>query len=135
MSFFIENWYLFTLALVSGIALALPALRRAGGGSLSPQNAVQRINREKAVVIDVREPAEFAAGHITNAKNVPLAQFEERLPQVVKNKALPVILVCATSPRAVRAQVLARKLGYDQAEALAGGLQAWRAAGLPVVKS
>ncbi len=135
MSFFIENWYLFTLALVSGIALALPALRRAGGGSLSPQNAVQRINREKAVVIDVREPAEFAAGHITNAKNVPLAQFEERLPQVVKNKALPVILVCATSPRAVRAQVLARKLGYDQAEALAGGLQAWRTAGLPVVKS
>ncbi|MDD3017519.1 MAG: rhodanese-like domain-containing protein [Comamonas sp.] len=135
MSFFIENWYLFTLALVSGIALALPALRRAGGGSLSPQNAVQRINREKAVVIDVREPAEFAAGHITNAKNVPLAQIEERLPQVVKNKALPVILVCATSPRAVRAQVLARKLGYDQAEALAGGLQAWRAAGLPVVKS
>ncbi len=135
MSFFIENWYLFTLALVSGIALALPALRSAGGGSLSPQNAVQRINREKAVVIDVREPAEFAAGHITNAKNVPLAQIEERLPQVVKNKALPVILVCATSPRAVRAQVLARKLGYDQAEALAGGLQAWRAAGLPVVKS
>ena len=135
MSFFIENWYLFTLALVSGIALALPALRRAGGGSLSPQNAVQRINREKAVVIDVREPAEFATGHITNAKNVPLAQFEERLPQVVKNKALPVILVCATSPRAVRAQVLARKLGYDQAEALAGGLQAWRTAGLPVVKS
>lgn len=135
MSFFIENWYLFTLALVSGIALALPALRRAGGGNLSPQNAVQRINREKAVVIDVREPAEFAAGHITNAKNVPLAQIEERLPQVVKNKALPVILVCATSPRAVRAQVLARKLGYDQAEALAGGLQAWRAAGLPVVKS
>jgi rhodanese-related sulfurtransferase len=135
VSFFIENWYLFTLALVSGIALALPALRRAGGGSLSPQNAVQRINREKAVVIDVREPAEFAAGHITNAKNVPLAQIEERLPQVVKNKALPVILVCATSPRAVRAQVLARKLGYDQAEALAGGLQAWRAAGLPVVKS
>ena len=135
MSFFIENWYLFTLALVSGIALALPALRRAGGGSLSPQNAVQRINREKAVVIDVREPAEFAAGHITNAKNVPLAQVEERLPQVVKNKALPVILVCATSPRAVRAQVLARKLGYDQAEALAGGLQAWRTAGLPVVKS
>ena len=135
MSFFIENWYLFTLALVSGIALALPALRRAGGGSLSPQNAVQRINREKAVVIDVREPAEFAAGHITNAKNVPLAQFEERLPQVVKNKALPVILVCATSPRAVRAQVLARKLGYDHAEALAGGLQAWRTAGLPVVKS
>ena len=135
MSFFIENWYLFTLALVSGIALALPALRRAGGGSPSPQNAVQRINREKAVVIDVREPAEFAAGHITNAKNVPLAQIEERLPQVVKNKALPVILVCATSPRAVRAQVLARKLGYDQAEALAGGLQAWRAAGLPVVKS
>ena len=135
MKFIIDNWYLILIAVASGVMLMLPALRGASGGSLSAAAAVNLINREKAVVIDVREPAEFAAGHITNAKNVPLAQFEERLPQVVKNKALPVILVCATSPRAVRAQVLARKLGYDQAEALAGGLQAWRTAGLPVVKS
>jgi rhodanese-related sulfurtransferase len=134
VSFFIENWYLFTLALASGIALALPSLRKAGGGTLSPQDAVLRINREKAVVVDVREADEFASGHITNAKNVPLEQLQERLPLVVKNKALPVILVCTSGGRAVRAQLVARQLGYDKAEALAGGMQAWRSGGLPVVK-
>lgn len=134
MSFFIENWYLFTLALVSGIALALPSLRKAGSGTLSPQNAVQRINREKGVVVDVRDANEFASGHITNAKNVPLEQLQERLPQVVKNKAVPVILVCDGGARAVRAQLVARQLGYDKAEAIAGGMKAWRSASLPVVK-
>ena len=135
MTFLIENWHLFLLAFVSGLLLMVPALRGGMGGSLSPQDAVQRINREKAVVVDVREPAEFAGGHITNAKNVPLGQLEERLPQVVKNKALPVVLVCATSPRSVRAQAIARKLGYEKAEAMAGGMQAWRGANLPVAKA
>lgn len=95
----------------------------------------QRINRDKAVVVDVREAEEYAAGHITNAKHIPLAQIEERLPQVVKNKKLPVIFVCATSPRSTRAQMVAKKLGYEQPEVLAGGMRAWAAASLPVVKS
>lgn len=86
------------------------------------------------MVVDVREADEFASGHITNAKNVPLEQLQERLPLVVKNKALPVILVCTSGGRAVRAQLVARQLGYDKAEALAGGMQAWRSGGLPVVK-
>ena len=108
MSFLIENWYLLVLALVSGIGLALPVLRGGAGLGLQPQAAVQRINRDKAVVVDVREAEEYAAGHITNAKHIPLAQIEERLPQVVKNKKLPVIFVCATSPRSTRAQMVAK---------------------------
>ena len=134
MSFFVENWYLFVLALVSGIALALPGLRGAAGG-LQPQEAIRSINHEKAVVVDVREPEEYVSGHITNAKNIPLSQLQERLPQVVKNKKLPVIFVCATSPRSVRAQLQAHKLGYEQAQILAGGMKSWRVAGLPVVKT
>ena len=67
MSFLIENWYLLVLALVSGIGLALPVLRGGAGLGLQPQAAVQRINRDKAVVVDVREAEEYAAGHITNA--------------------------------------------------------------------
>jgi len=135
VSFFIENWYLIALALVSGIALALPVLRGGAGIGLPPQAVVQRINRDKAVVVDVREAEEYVSGHITNARNIPLSQLEERLPQVVKNKALPVILVCATSPRSARAQLVAKKLGYAQAEVLAGGMKAWRDAALPVVKT
>ena len=96
---------------------------------------MQLINREKAVVIDVCEAEEFAAGHVTGAKNVPVSQLEERLPTVVKNKALPVVLVCASGARANRAVAIAKKLGYDNAQAMAGGLKAWREASLPVEKA
>ena len=97
MKFIIDNWYLIFVALASGSMLLWPVLKNASGGSLTPARAVQLINREKAVVIDVCETEEFASGHVNGAKNVPLGQLEERLPTVVKNKALPVVLVCALS--------------------------------------
>lgn len=135
MNFFIDNWYLVLVALVSGAMLLLPVFREAAGGSLTAARAVQLINREKAVVVDVSEPDEFAAGHVGGAKNVPLGRLEERLPQVVKNKSVPLVLVCAKGARAQRAVAVARKLGYDKAEALAGGLKAWRDASMPVEKA
>ncbi len=135
MKFFIDNWYLLVVALASGSMLLWPTLRGAGAGSLSPAQAVQLINREKAVVIDVCEAEEFAAGHVGGAKNVPLGQLEERLPSLVKNKSLPVVLVCASGARANRAVAVAKKLGYEKAEALAGGLKAWREASMPVEKA
>lgn len=114
--------------------LLMPLVKGGMGGTLSPAGAVQLINREKAVVIDVCEAEEFALAHVNGAKNIPLGQLEERLPSVVKNKALPLVLVCAKGPRAVRAEAIAKKLGYDKAQALAGGLKAWREANLPVEK-
>ena len=110
----------------------------AGGmnaGAVSATAAVQLINREKAVVVDVCEPAEFSAGHVAGAKNVPLSDFESKLPAMVKNKALPLILVCASGARAARAVAMAKKLGYEQAQSLDGGLKAWKAANLPVEKA
>lgn len=134
MNFIIDNWYLILLALVSGAMLLAPLVKGGTGGTLSAANAVQLINREKGVVIDVCEPDEFAAGHVNGARNVPLGELQERLPSIVKNKALPVILVCAKGPRAQRAEGIARKLGYPRAQALAGGMKAWREANLPVEK-
>ncbi len=135
MKFVIDNWYLFLVALASGSMLLWPLLKTASGGSLTPARAVQLINREKAVVIDVCETEEFAAGHVGGAKNVPLGQLEDRLPALVKNKALPLVLVCASGARANRAVAMAKKLGYDNAQAMAGGLKAWREASLPVEKA
>lgn len=135
MKFIIDNWYLFLVALASGSMLLWPVLKNASGSSLTPARAVQLINREKAVVIDVCEAEEFATGHVTGAKNVPVSQLEERLPTVIKNKALPVVLVCASGARANRAVAIAKKLGYDNAQALAGGMKAWREASLPVEKA
>ncbi len=134
VNFILDNWYLIFIALASGSLLLVPALKGSMAGGLSAAQAVQLINREKAVVIDVCEPQEFAAGHVNGARNVPLAQLQERLPQVVKNKAVPVILTCAKGARSARAVAVARGLGYDKAQSLSGGLAAWRAASLPVEK-
>ncbi len=134
MNFIVENWYLIVLALVSGALLAVPMLKGAAGG-LTAANAVQLINCEKAVLIDVCGADEYAAGHAGGAKSVPLGELESRLPNVVKNKAIPVVMMCASGARASRAAAMARKLGYENAQVLAGGLKAWKDAGLPVEKS
>lgn len=135
MKFVIDNWMIFTVAISSGAMLLWPMVQGAASGTLSAAGAVQLINREKAVVIDVCEPAEFAAGHVGGAKNVPLGELEVKLPSVVKNKALPLILVCASGARSGRAVAIAKKLGYEQAQSLGGGLKAWKDANLPIEKA
>jgi rhodanese-related sulfurtransferase len=136
VSFFLDNWILFSVALTSGVLLLLPALTSGGGSSgINPTQVVQLMNREKAAVIDVCEPSEFAAGHILGAKNLPLGQLETQLAQTVKNKATPVVLVCASGMRSRRAVAIAKKLGYENAQSLVGGMGAWRSASLPVEKA
>jgi rhodanese-related sulfurtransferase len=135
VNFFIDNWMLISVAFVSGALLLWPALRGATAGGLSSAHAVLLINREKAVVVDVSEAEEFATGHVAGARNVPVGQLEQRLPEAVKNKALPLILVCPTGARAGRALGVAKKLGYDKAQVLAGGLKGWKEANLPVEKA
>lgn len=132
MKFIIDNWMLLCVALASGGMLLWPVLKGSGGGRLDPATAVQLINRERAVVVDVSEPEEFAAGHIGGAKNVPVGELEKKLAATVKNKTLPLILVCATGARSSRALAEVKKLGYEQAQALGGGLKAWKDANLPV---
>lgn len=136
MKFLIDNWTLFAIALASGGMLVWPLIAGSmNAGALDANGAVQLINRERAVVVDVSEADEFAAGHVIGAKNIPLAQLGEKLPQTVKNKTLPLILVCATGARSSRAVADAKKLGYEQAQAMAGGLKGWKAANLPVEKT
>lgn len=135
MKFLIDNWMLISVAALSGGMLLWPVLRGGTARGLNPAHAVQLINRQKAVVVDVGEPEEFAAGHVGGARNVPFGQLEARLPEVVKNKALPVILVCPSGARAQRALAAAKKLGYEQAQVLAGGMKAWKEANLPVEKA
>lgn len=134
MKFIVDNWMLIAIAVASGSLLLWPVLQGAAMAGLDPAGAVQLINREKGVVIDVCEPTEFAAGHVGGAKNIPLGELESKLAGAVKNKALPVILVCQSGARSARAVAIAKKLGYEQAQSLGGGLASWRAANLPVEK-
>jgi rhodanese-related sulfurtransferase len=72
---------------------------------------------------------------VVGAKNIPLAQLETRLATVVKNKATPLIMVCYSGARSSRAVSIAKKLGFEKALSLSGGINAWRAANLPVEKA
>jgi rhodanese-related sulfurtransferase len=139
VKFLLDNWYLVLTALVSGGLLVWTQFSRAsGGGRVSTAEAVMLINREKAVLIDVSEPAEFAGAHALNSKNVPFGSLETATPGgkgLPTNKALPVLVICPTGARAQRAVATLKKLGYERASAVMGGLAAWREAQLPIEKS
>lgn len=135
MDFLLQNWMLVAVAVGSAAMLMWPAFSGGTGAGVSPTEAVQLINRDKAAVIDVCTPQEFAQGHVTGARNIPLDALEQQLPQVIKNKATPLVLVCASGVRSRRAVAIAKKLGYERAVSLAGGMAAWRSASLPVQKA
>lgn len=126
---------LISIALSTGFFLLLPVVQGAAATGISPTEAVQCMNREKGVVIDVCGADEFAQSHIKGAVNVPLDELEARLDKAVKNKSTPVIMVCAAGARSKRAQAIAQKLGYEKVHSLHGGLKAWKEANLPVTKA
>ncbi len=133
MAFFSDPivWLLIAAALVSGGLLLWPALNKTRQGGVSPTEAVRLMNRERASVIDVSEPGEFAAGHIVGSRNIPIGRLEVA-PELPKNKSLPVVLVCASGKRAAKAAKALEAKGYPKAVALAGGLAAWKTANLPI---
>lgn len=119
-----------TAAITGGLLLV--ALLRKNGNEVSATDATLLINREDAIVIDVREPAEFAQGHIPNARNIPLASLAERLGELEKLKERTVVTVCASGVRSAKACGDLQKAGFAKVVNLAGGIGAWNQAGLPI---
>ena len=135
MKFVIDNIFLIAVAFVSGAMLVWPMMRRgAGGPSVNTLEATQLINRQDALVVDVREQAEYAQSHILNARLLPLSQLDSRLADIEKFKDKPVIVYCATGNRSSAAAATMRKSGFSNVSNMSGGFAAWRQAGLPVQK-
>jgi rhodanese-related sulfurtransferase len=135
MKFITENIFLIAIAFVSGAMLVWPLVRRGvGGASVGTLEATMLINQKDAIVIDVREPAEFAQSHILNSRNVPLGEIEARLKDLERHKEKPVIVACATGNRSGSAAALLRKHGFANVVNLSGGIAAWQQAGLPTGK-
>jgi rhodanese-related sulfurtransferase len=129
------NMVLFGLALVSGGMLLYPLLRGSRASTeVGPGDAVMLINRKDAVVIDVRDDGEFSGGHITNARHIPEKQIAERLKELEKFKAKPVIVSCATGRRSAAVADSLRKQGFADVVNLRGGIGAWVQAGMPLEK-
>jgi rhodanese-related sulfurtransferase len=128
-----NNLLLFAVAFASGAMLLWPLLRRSTGGPwVSASQATHLINREDAIVVDVREPAEYGASHALGAKNLPLARVESGAGDALKKKDATLILYCDSGDRSGKAAAALRKQGYTKVLNLSGGLGAWKQAGLPV---
>lgn len=133
MKFIIDHIFLFGIVILSGGALLWPALTMRGKRASSLE-VTQLINRGKSVVVDVRDSAEFAAGHLRDARHIPLAELAQRAGELDKSKSKTVVLVCQKGVRSLSAAKLLEKAGFTDVVSLDGGLDAWKAQGLPLTK-
>lgn len=130
---FVQNNLIYVmLALVSGGMLLWQTLNSSGGNRVSPLQATLMLNREDALVIDVRETSEWSSGHIPNSRHIALGQLAQRIHEIEKFKARPVIVNCQTGNRSSSACSTLKKHGFEKVFNLSGGIGAWREAGLPV---
>lgn len=134
MDFINQNILLISLVAVSGLSLLWPLLKRSAGNEVNPGEATMLINREDAHIVDVREAAEFAGGHLPDAKNIPVGALAERAKELEKLKDKPIILCCASGMRSNKACAELKKQGFTKLYSLAGGVDAWVGAGYPVKK-
>jgi rhodanese-related sulfurtransferase len=137
MDFVVRNWMLFVTLLLSGGMLVWPLVQR----RLSPMqeigtvNVTQLINRNNAVLVDVREQKEYADGHLPNAIHLPLSQLGTRGAEIAKYVKRPVVAYCERGQRSRGAGAALTKLGFTEVYHLTGGYKAWKDAGLPVEKA
>ncbi len=117
-----------------GMLIWTTAAGRAGSRAVSTLQATQLMNSSNALVIDLRAAADYANGTITAARNLPAETLKERIGELARFKARPVILVCAQGQASARAVSEFTAGGFTEVYNLAGGVAAWRAAGLPLVK-
>ena len=135
MKFILDNIFLIAIALVSGGLLLWPLLKKGGGStSVSPLQATQLINHRNAIVVDVRDEKDFAAGSLAGARNLPFATLADRASDFARFKSRPVVIVCDSGQRSATAIATFKAQGFEEAYSLAGGVSAWKAASLPLVQ-
>ncbi len=105
-----------------------------GGRSVSAQELVNLVNKDGAVVLDLRDKSEFDQGHIVDSMNVPLASLESKIGDLEKHKDKTVVLTCKMGQHSGTAGALLRKHGFADVSRLTGGIAEWRNQNLPVVK-
>jgi rhodanese-related sulfurtransferase len=133
VNFIIEHIFLIGIVVLSGGALLWPTLTIRGKRA-SPLEVTLLINRGKSVVVDVRDTAEFANGHLRDAKHIPLAELAKRAGELDKSKTKTVIVVCQKGVRSSMAAKVLAGAGFEDVVSLDGGVAAWQAAGLPLAK-
>ena len=136
MQFVSNNILPISIAVISGIMLlwSLFGNRFRGVREVNSAAALQLINHKSAVVLDVRQPGEYETGHVLNSKLIPLGKLKERIGELEKYKDQPIVVVCRSGSRSGTACFILGKKGFGQVYNLAGGVQAWQKANLPLEK-
>ncbi|MFN5882181.1 MAG: rhodanese-like domain-containing protein [Burkholderiales bacterium] len=133
MQFLIDNLFIIAVAFVSGGMLVWPLVNRQLAGATVNTLAATRLINDGAVILDVRDNAAWAAGHLNGSRNIPLTELQQRAAELPSGKA--VVVACESGNRSAKAAAALRKAGRSEVFCLEGGINAWKQAGLPVSKS
>jgi len=137
LDFAIQHWELsLTLVLILALLIRLESDPQVKGVTyLSPQEMINLMNRQSAVVVDIRNAEAYTQGHVIDALPIPLDQLEQKISKLDKYKEKPIVISCATGQSAIKAGATLRKQGFSQVYVLKGGVAAWGEANLPLQKT
>ncbi len=130
---FLADQWLLSGALAACVVLLIQHESRRGGPTLTPQQLVNKVNREQAVVVDLRDAKDYKAGHIVDAINIPRAKLAERIGELESYRDKPLILVCKMGQHSGPAGKTLRAKGFSDVSRLRGGMMEWNSAQLPLV--
>ncbi|MBL8497576.1 rhodanese-like domain-containing protein [Nitrosomonas sp. JL21] len=130
----LENLLFVITAVISGALLLWPLVTQRGIKEIDTRVAIQLINQQDAVILDVRDDSEFAAGHLPNSKHIPSEKIEERWVELQKFKEKPIVMIYRSGIRSNHPSSVLRKNGFAQVFNLMGGIDTWKRANLPIVK-
>lgn len=131
---FVSNHLILVAAFLGLLVLFVANETRRGGRSVSAQELVNLVNRDNALVLDVRDRKEFEEGHIVDAVNIPFPALESRLSELDKHKGRPIVVACKLGQHSGPAGTILARNGHESVARLAGGIGEWRGAQLPLVK-
>jgi rhodanese-related sulfurtransferase len=135
VAFVSEQWILFAALIFIVVMIAHSFISTWGIKNVGPSEAIALVNRQDALVLDVRTDEEYKSGHIVDSLHIPVGLLSQRLGELSKHKAKPIVVLCRTGNRSAAACSLLRKQGFNPIYRLAGGVTAWQSANLPLSKS
>ncbi|TAG06210.1 MAG: rhodanese-like domain-containing protein [Betaproteobacteria bacterium] len=136
MQFLANNWMLVLIMFMSGAMLLFPLIQRRSSGMSEVGNVrmTYLMNREDAVVLDIREARDVGGTKVIGAVHIPFSQLKDRAGEIKGDKTKPVIVYDARGQRSMMASGALKNAGFTQLYNLNGGFKAWAEAGLPVEK-
>ena len=136
MQFVIKHWALCGAFIIVAIFIAIEEMRSQGaaGGKVTSARATFLMNREEAMVIDLRDATAFREGHIINARNYPLAEFDRYQEKLETHRDRAIILVDAMGVKTAVIATRLKKAGFHHVVTLKGGMDGWRTDSMPVVR-